>query len=106
MTHDPLCRRKGFTEALMGGCAECNLIAKVREDEQENARKAVEAQAKRMIEIADIQAGVAAAMASDEMLEKCIAAVEDLFGAKDESLHWLLDGDAVLASLRALEEKP
>ena len=41
-----------------------------------------------------------------EMLEKCIAAVEDLFGAKDESLHWLLDGDAVLAALRALEEKP
>lgn len=31
MSHDPLCRRR-ITEALMGGCPECNLIDKVRED--------------------------------------------------------------------------
>lgn len=106
MTHDPLC--PGWFDTLDGQaeCEACELIAKVREAEQEKAREALERQAKRIIRMADMQAGVAAAMASDDMLAKCIAAVEDLFGAKDESLHWLLDGDAVLASLRALEEKP
>jgi hypothetical protein len=33
MSHDPMCRRKGVTEALMGGCPECDLIAQVRQDE-------------------------------------------------------------------------
>jgi hypothetical protein len=41
-----------------------------------------------------------------DMLAKCIAAVEDLFGPDDYELRWLLDGQAVLGSLRALEEKP
>jgi hypothetical protein len=40
------------------------------------------------------------------MLEKCIAAVEALLGPDDEPLRWLLDGDAVLATLRGLEDQP
>lgn len=115
MTHDPLCRRKGVTEALMGGCAECNLIAKVREDEQDKSRQALEAQAKRIIRMADMQAGVAAAMASDEMLERCIAAVETVTHWTDSDMglpltdrvdeKWIAKGNAV-AALRALKEKP
>ena len=40
------------------------------------------------------------------MLDKCIAVVEHHFGPKDYELRWLLDGEAVLNALRALQEKP
>jgi len=43
MTHDPICRRKGVTEALMGGCPECDLIAKARREERAAAVQRVEA---------------------------------------------------------------
>lgn len=69
-------------------------------------QQAKEEVARRIIEMADVQAEVAAAMASDDMLAKCMAAVEDLFGPDDYELRWLLDGQAVLAALRALEEQP
>ena len=51
-------------------------------------------------------AGAAIAEAKRDMLAECIAAVEDWFGPKDNELRWLLDGEAVLAALRALQEKP
>lgn len=41
-----------------------------------------------------------------DMLAKCIAAVQALFGPENYELRWLLDGEAVLTALRALEEKP
>lgn len=41
-----------------------------------------------------------------DMLAGCIEAVEDLFGPDDYELRWLLDGEAVLAALRELQEKP
>ena len=34
MNHDPLCRRAKIMESLMEGCPECDLIARVREDER------------------------------------------------------------------------
>ena len=40
-----------------------------------------------------------------DMLAKCIAAVEELLGPDDEQLRWLMD-DAVLATLRGLEDQP
>jgi hypothetical protein len=106
MSHDSLC--PGWFDTVDGQmeCDACELIAKVRQDEREKARQALEAQAKRIIRMADMQAEVAAAMASDDMLEKCIAAVEALLGPDDEPLRWLLDGDAVLATLRGLEDQP
>jgi two-component sensor histidine kinase len=106
MTHDPLCPTLLPFNTLEPYTCQCRLIAKVRQDEKEKAREALEAQAKRIIEMADMQAAVAAAMASDDMLEKCIAAVEALLGPDDEPLRWLLDGDAVLATLRGLEDQP
>ena len=63
MSHDPLCPWFGRYKPRAYPC-DCQLIARVREDEQENARKAVEAQAKRTIEIADIQAAWSAATAA------------------------------------------
>jgi len=39
------------------------------------------------------------------MLDKCIAVVEHHFGPEDYELRWLLDGEAVLDALRALQEK-
>ena len=76
MTHDPLCPGLLPYNTLEPYPCQCRLIAKVREDEQEKGRQALEAQAKRIIRMADMQAEVAAAMAADEMLDRCIAAVE------------------------------
>lgn len=112
MSHDPLCglsqpcddeiRDHGYCLMSHGKfCIHCNQWCICPQLQQ-----AKEEVAKRIVETANIQAEVAAAMARDDMLARCIAAVEDLFGPDDYELRWLLDGQAVLGSLRALEEKP
>lgn len=104
MTHDQMCPFLKCIDTTCDECCCCNLIGKVREDEQENARKAVEAQAKRMIEIADIQAAWSAATAADDMLTKCLAVVESMRQA--QSSTWThgeyLSRRSVLAALREL----
>lgn len=105
MDHDPLCPLivDGVEGPLHLYECPCDLIAKVRQDEEEKARDALEAQAKRIIEMADMQAAVAAAMASDDMLAKCIAAVEWSHDHNAEHAQglWL-----ALTELRALQDKP
>jgi hypothetical protein len=51
------------------------------------------------VKFADAEAAIA------DMLAKCIAVVEHHFGPKDYELRWLLDGEAVLNALRALQGK-
>ena len=117
MDHDPLCPLivDGVEGPLHLYECPCDLIAKVRQDEEEKARDALEAQAKRIIEMADVQAAVAAAMASDDMLERCIAAVETVAHWTDSDMglpltdrvdeKWVAKGNAV-AALRALGDQP
>lgn len=51
------------------------------------------------VKLAEAEAAIA------EMLAKCIAVVEHHFGPEDYELRWLLDGEAVLNALRALQGK-
>ena len=56
MTHDPLCPSLSCIDRTCEECCLCDLIARVRDEERESAREALERQAKRVIHIADIQA--------------------------------------------------
>ena len=82
MSHDPLCglsqpcddeiREHGYCLMSHGKfCIHCNQWCICPQLQQ-----AKEEVAQRIIEMANMQADVAAAMASDDMLAKCIAAVE------------------------------
>ena len=94
MTHDPLCpMTQGKAHPLWKAVApiysllcECELIYRVRVDESSDC-------AKHEIQI------------QKQTIDKCIAAVEDHFGPEDYELRWLLDGEAVLNALRALQGK-
>jgi DNA replicative helicase MCM subunit Mcm2 (Cdc46/Mcm family) len=100
--HDALCPSLNCIDSGCDDCCRCDLIAKVRQDEREEVREEV---AERIIKMADMQAEVAAAMASDDMLAKCIAAVDARIRPTLHPLENAGIGEA-LSALRDLQEKP
>ena len=109
MTHDPLCGlsqpcddeipQHGYCLMSHGKfCIHCNQWCICPQLQQ-----AKEEVAQRIIEMANTQADVAAAMARDDMLAKCIATVEFLHDHNPDQQPGLW---AAICELRSLQEKP
>ncbi len=111
MTHDPLCYLD--PNPLVTECRVCALIAKVREDERD--APLCEFHAEEPYVTACIKCDLLAYMkrksataydkGQQDMLAKCIAAVEHAPIAIREPSVFLLNRSEAIAALRALQEK-
>ena len=88
MNHDPMCRRAKIMELLMEGCPECDLIARVREDERGKTRGeylALAAKDSLEVRAAALRDAIAAVESREDgeyfpwpQVEIAIAAIQDL----------------------------